>query len=207
MAAGRVITGFSFPTVAKYNANGGKPTYSDGMRLARGVKVSLDIETVENNDFYADNTLAESDGGEFKKGTATLTLDGMHDKAERLVFGIPEPEEINVGEGQQKVKITKHGRSANPPYLGIGFIIRWQSDGVETFQPIILTKGKFTPNGMEAETQNEEKEYQTQEVMATLARDDSTEKNWKWVVEEQQTEAAALAILNALLSVTEAANA
>ena len=63
MANGQVITGFSKPYVAVYNANDGSPTYSNGMAMARGVSVSIDLETGDTEDFYADNVLAESAGG------------------------------------------------------------------------------------------------------------------------------------------------
>ena len=43
-AAGRVVTGFSKPYVAKYNVSGSTVTYSDGMKLARGVDVSIEPE-------------------------------------------------------------------------------------------------------------------------------------------------------------------
>lgn len=64
MAAGKVTTGFSLPYVAKYAASGTTVTYSSGQKLARGVNVSITPTTnnTENN-FYADNALAESAPG------------------------------------------------------------------------------------------------------------------------------------------------
>ena len=79
-AAGKVITGFSSPYVAKYSASGGTVTYSDGMRLARGVSVSINPEVGDANPFYADNVEAETVPGTFTGGTATLTVDGLLEK-------------------------------------------------------------------------------------------------------------------------------
>lgn len=72
MANGRVITGFSKPFVALYNNNSGAVTYTNGMALARGVNVSIEPEVSDNNIFYADNVAAETAGGIFMSGTATL---------------------------------------------------------------------------------------------------------------------------------------
>ena len=53
-----VTIGFSKPYVAKYSAAGTNVTYTGGMDLGRGVSLSLDIETADDNNFYADNVIA-----------------------------------------------------------------------------------------------------------------------------------------------------
>ena len=79
MAAGKVCTGFSMPYVAKYSATGGTVTYSEAMRLARGVSVTIDPEVGDDNKFFADNITAEVAPGTFTGGTATLTVDGIQE--------------------------------------------------------------------------------------------------------------------------------
>ncbi len=86
---GRVITGFSKPYVAKYSNEGTTVTYTNGQILARGVSVSLDIETSDDNKFYADNQTAETAGGVFTDGTATVTVDGTMADARRMIYGLP----------------------------------------------------------------------------------------------------------------------
>lgn len=202
MANGRVCTGFSHPVVALYNNDKGTVTYTDGRVLARGVSVSLSVGTSDDNKFYADNALAESDAGEFSDGTAKLTVDGLFQESERMIMGLPEPEEVTYGESQ-KVNITRSGKDAKPPYVGIGVIVRYQSDGVETYVPVILRKGKFNQPGLEAKTQEDKKGWQTQELEAVLHRDDTANADWRWIAEDQTTESAAIAILHGLLNVTE----
>lgn len=203
-AHGKVIIGFSAPFVGMYNRNGSNVTYTNGMRLARGVDVSLKPETSDDNEFYADGALAESDGGKFKRGTASYTVDGLHDTAERFIFGLPEPEEMSVG-ADKTVKVMKYGDKANIPYVGVGFIIWYQSDGVVTYQPMILPKVKFITHGTEAKSKEDQKNWQTQSLESTIFRDDTPDHNWKWLLEEQATEDDAIAILKAMLSVAEAA--
>ena len=73
-----VTTGFSLPYVAKYSATGQTVTYSGGMKMGRGVSLSLEIETADDNNFYADNVLAETESSNFTSGTATITVDGCN---------------------------------------------------------------------------------------------------------------------------------
>lgn len=201
MAAGKVIIGFSAPYVGLYNnAGGGATKYIKGQRLARGVSVSLDVSASDDNDFYADNVVAESEGGKFSDGTLKYSVDGLFDAAERFIYGLPEPEKVSYGESKS-VNVTKYGDNANPPYVGAGHIIHYQSDGVVTYQPMILPKVKFLMHGTEAKTREGQKDWQTQDLEATICRDDTPEHNWKWLAEEQTTEEDAIAILEALLGV------
>lgn len=202
MAAGKVCTGFSDPFVAKYACSGDTVSFTSGMRLARGVSVSVSPDASDDNNFYADNEVAESENGKFTGGTATLTVDGLHLAAERFIYGLPEPEEVSYGESQ-KAKFTKHGSDTEPPYVAVGVIVRYQSAGVESFVPTIFVKTKFKTHGLEAKTQEEEKDWQTQALETTLHRDDTAKHNWKWVGDDLTTRAEAVAVLKGVLNVTE----
>ena len=203
-AAGKVCIGFSKPFVAKYDCTGGAVKFTNGMQLARGVSVSISPEVSDDNDFYADGILAESDSGRFTGGTATLTVDGLHQAAEKFIYGLPEPEEITYGENK-KVTMTKYGANTEPPYVGIGVVVWYQSGGVVTYVPTILVKAKFKMNNTEAQTQeNNEKNWQTQDLEAALHRDDSAKANWKYVGADMPTEAEAVAVIKGLFAVAEA---
>lgn len=196
-AAGKVCTGFSKPYVAKYNNTGGVVSYSGAMRLARGVKVSLSIDTINVDPFCADNVSAETAEEAFVSGVATLTVDGLLAAAEQFIMGTPEPTTVEVG-GEQ-VKVTHYGDEMQIPYMGVGFLVRYQSAGVVTYAPVVLTKSRFQQLATEAETQGETISWQTQELTAKLSRDDTARHDWKLVGEDQATEEAAEAVLKALL--------
>lgn len=193
MAAGRVMTGFSLPYVALYTANGGTVTYSNGQRLARGVQVSIEAEAEDDNIFYADNISAESAPGIFTSGTATFTVDGLKLAAERLIMGIPAADAQGF---------IHYGENLTIPYVGVGFICRYMEDGVTSYVPYILTKCRFVTPGVDAQTATETIEWQTQEITATLLRDDSENHDWKLVGEEQTTEALAEAKIKAYFNIT-----
>lgn len=202
MEAGKVCTGFSLPYVAKYSETGGTVTYSGGMRLARGVNVSVSPTVSEANPFYADNIEAEAVPGVFTGGTVELTVDGLLTEAEAFIYGLPEPESITVGESKT-VDVAAYGDAANIPYLGIGFIVRYMSGGVTTYAPVVLTKARFQTQALSAATQEDSIGWQTQALTANLMRDDTPAHNWKKVAEDQATEADAEEVLKAMLNITE----
>lgn len=195
MANGKVITGYSNPIVAKYTYSGGAISYSDKMPLARGVEVSIEIETGDATNFYADNTIAESVAGQFNGATATLTVDGLKTAARTLIAGLVTAGTITVG--ADTVNTTVYDDLQVIPYVGIGFVVRYMENGVTTYAPVILPKAQFSPEGLEAATQGEEVEFQTTELTAAIMRADDANHSWKVIAEDQDTEADAVAVINA----------
>lgn len=198
--AGKVATGFSKPYVALYAESSGTISYSSGQALARGVSVSVSPEGADDaNNFYADNILAESvQGGRFTGGTVTLTVDGLFDTAEKLIYGLPAASSMAVG--ADTVDVYKYGDNASFPYCGVGWITRYMSGGVTTYVATVLRKVAFQPKGDEAATQEEDIDWQTQELTATIMRDDSANHEWKWFSEDLDSEADAYAALQAMLA-------
>lgn len=201
MANGKVITGYSNPFVALYSANGGTVTYSNGMPLARGVNVSLSSNSSEGVNFYANNVIAESAGGVFTGAELTLTVDGLKNSARKLIMGLPDPETITVG-SDNSVEVYDYDDRQDIPNVGIGMIIRYMENNVTTYAPLVFTKCAFSVDGLSANTQEDTIAFQTQELTATVMRDDSTNHRWRRVGADQTTEAAAEEIVKKLLNIT-----
>ena len=184
MANGQVVTGYSKPVVAKYNFDEltGVVTYTNCQSLARGVDVNIDPSTSDASVFYADNVKAEETGKKFTGGDIKVTVDGLLRKAERFIQGLPEAD----GEGW-----LAYNNEMEAPALGFGFIMRVMSGGVTSYIPVVMAKTTFAPISTAAATQGEEIDWQTQELNATIMRDDTEEQNWKFVGDGQATEAAA----------------
>ncbi len=191
MAAGRIITGYSLPYVAKYDAT--NDTYSDGMRLGRGVSVENSIEPADNNDFRADNVVAESVRGKFGSGSGTSTIDGLKRDAERLIYGLPTAGNDGILDFDDDMEI---------PYVGYGFVIRYQEDGVVSYVPMLLCKVMFKLFGESAATQEEEIDWQTQALEYDIFRSDSAKHRWKREGAAETTEAAAEAKLRDMLNIS-----
>jgi len=191
MAAGKVLTGFSKPYVAKYSCTSGTVTYSSGQILARGVDMTISPDTSDDNKFYADNQLAENAGGQFTGGTLSLTVDGLLDTAEKFVYGL----------GSASGNWYAFDDDMNPPYMGFAAIARYMSDGVTSYTPVALTKVRFKPLELSASTQEEEIDWQTQAMEATIFRDDSAKHVWKKLGTPQTTEASAEAAIKTLFNI------
>lgn len=186
-----VTTGFSKPYVALYSESSGVVTYSSGRILARGVSVSMSVNSADTTNFYADNTIRESLGGVFTDGEVTLTVDGLDSAVERLIFDLPAAD----GSG-----FTNWGES-DPPFVGIGFIVRTMYLGTESWRAIVLTKCKFNTPSIEARTQEETIAFQTQELTATIMRDDTADKVWLKKGSLQTSEARAEADIKGVFNI------
>lgn len=192
-----VTTGFSRIHVAKYAESGGTVTYSDVRELARAIEMSVEVEATEDNEFYANNKVAETEPASYKSGTAEITVDGLSPEEEGFILGISES---TVQVDGKAVPVLKFGKSMSPPYLGIGAVKRMLQNGVASYRPTILTKARCQIPSDEAATQEETIEWQTQGITASLMRDDTSEENWKIIPKEAYpTEEAAVAFIVAML--------
>lgn len=193
-AFGRVRIGFSLPWVATYVNTSGTITYTGPMRLARGVDVSVSPEFSEDNNFYCDNGIGESEAGKFSGGTLTLTCDDPLAAAKALVEGTPSADSSGW---------VHHGDDVDRPYVGIGWIVTYISDGVKSYVPTIVRKARLTSMSDEASTKEDAIEYQTSTMEFELFRDDSADQDWKWVNEAgYETETAAETALKTALGFT-----
>lgn len=200
MANGKVITGYSKPYVAKYTYNNGTIAYSEGMPLARGVNVSVEAVNGEGVNFYADNVIAESVGGVFTGATITMEVDGLKAAARKLIMGLPAAESITVG--TETYDVVKYDDRMQIPYVAIGFVVRYMENGNTTYTAVVFKKAAFNVEGLEANTQEEEVEFQVTELEATLMRDDSQYHEWKDLVEELPSEAVAENVIKSILGIS-----
>lgn len=191
-AVGKVVIGFSLPWVAKYAASEGVVTYSNAMRLARGVSVSAETDSSDNNNFYADNIIAESDAGTFSGGIVTLTVDGLFQDAEKLIQGL---------QAANTAGFLVYDDNQAAPYVGIGFVIKYMSEGVTYYTPVIFTKTRAGQLSISAETQGESIDWQTAEVPFSIFKDDTSAHAWKMIggnlADEASAEAAIKTFFNA----------
>lgn len=186
------------PWVALYAESLGTVSYSSGIPLARGVDVTISVEGDSDNNFYADNVLAETDRQAFSSGTLTLTVDGLKDAARKLISGVSTVESVTVSTGTA-VSFDVYDDQASVPYVGVGFVVRYMEDGVTSYVPVIIKKVKFSDPEITAATQNESIDWQTQSLEGTIMRDDSANHAWRMIGVAQTTEAAAYNAIKAVL--------
>ena len=194
-ANGKVITGFSKPYVAKYGMSGGSFNYTSGQILARGVSVSASADTSDDNNFYADNVIAETESGVFTSGEITLTVDGLLNAAEKLIMGLSAADASGF---------INYDDTASIPDVGIGFVVRYMSDGVTTYAPVIFPRCTFQFPAIDAATQEETIDWQTRDLTATIKRAEDTNRTWKKVGEDKTSEAIAENMIRTFFSISPA---
>lgn len=195
---GKVITGFSDPFVALYASSGTSVTYTSTTVLARGVSVSITPDDVgDDNIFYADNEPAEYASAVFKGADLTLMVDGMLDAARDLVLGLPAATAVTVG--TSTVSVTEFGDSQSIPYIGVGFVVRYMSDGVTSYGGVVLNKCKIKNIDTNAATQEEDIDWQTQELTGRVLRSDDANHTWRMITEDLATQTEAVNAVKVLL--------
>ena len=195
-----VTTGFSEPYVAKYSNAGTTVTYSGGMKLGRGVSMSVEVESADDNNFFADDQIAESETGIMTSASGTFTVDGLEPEAAALILGLPEKGQETIKE--TPVDVYDYDDRMAVPYVGVGVLQRVMLNGVPYWVPIVFTKVKFNIPGDEAATQEDQIDWQTQDLDASIVRDDTENHRWKRVFARQTTKAAALNIITTYLNVS-----
>ena len=119
--------GLSLPYVAEYVNSGTNVLYQNGMRMGRAVEFSTEIETSEGNDFYADNTIAETINGVFTGGSLTMTTAELEAAVSRMILGL-KTRDVEVGD--VTVKEIVFDEDAQSPNLGFGVIVKEILHGV-----------------------------------------------------------------------------
>ena len=201
-----VTTGFSKPYVAKYTTTPGTAanTYTGGILLGRGVEVSMEIDAADDNNFYADNVIAESAAAQFTSAEATVTIDGLEPEAATLILGLPAPTAFKVSE-EVNVQMQAYGGTIDPPYVGFAYIRRTMMNGKTGFWPVIHPKVRFGLPSDSAATQEDQIDWQTQELSTTVLRDDTAKANWKLTTAEPlATEAEAEAVIKKYFNIADA---
>lgn len=182
-----VITGFSRIHVAVYSNSDTTVTYTKVQELARARAMTLSVETAKENAFYANNVLSEVEPAMFTSGNVDIEVDGLSPEEEGLILGLTSAQVADVEE-------YAFGDNLNPPYMGVGAVIRKQMKGTVTYHPCILTKVRFNLPEVAAKTQEESIDWQSQKLTAVVMRDDTANHVWQIIPKAgYATEAEAVA--------------
>lgn len=195
------IIGVSKPKFAKYNNNDGVISYSDGGSLGKMVSVNVTINSTQDNDFYADNGIAETDR-QFAGGSLTTNTDDLSQEVSRIILGLTSQAITDIaGVTDADAVELVYDDLQVMPYLGVGFIQKKIVQGVTKWRAVVLTKLMFSIPTDSTTTQGRSIDWQTPELTATVMRDDSATHAWKREA-TFTTEAQAEAYLNAKLNIT-----
>lgn len=195
------IIGCSYLKYAKYAESQGVVSYSDGGTAAKLVSVDVSLDSSTDNDFYADNSVDETDRV-FAGGTITVQTNDLTDAVAKVLLGLQEAS-VGTISGITDVGVKEYYFDDRQviPYLGIGMVIKHQRSGAAAWTAILLNKVQFAVPNDAAETQGQSISWQTVELTGSIMRDDSANRCWKQMA-TFTTESQAVLWINSKLSIT-----
>lgn len=188
--------GLSKPYGAVYTlSTSGSIEYGTPVVLGKAVTLALNLDNASDNVLYADNAPAERDN-QFAGGTIELTTDELSASVLGTIYGITP---VAIGTSTTE-KWYKFNNAQIIPYMGIGAVRKKIVSGATKYQAIVFRKVQFQNMSESINTQGESIEWQTPTITANLLRDDSATNDWKWVSSDVDTEAEAIALVQAGLT-------
>lgn len=194
--------GLSKPYFAKYTANGNTVTYSDGTLLGRATSLTMDLENADTNVLYADNGIAES-ANSFSGGSITIGTDEISAEALVTAFGVKEVEISDESVTTSGAKWLVFDDEQEIPYGGFAGIIKKQINGATKYVAIVYPKIQLQNLNDAATTQGETIEWQTEEISATLMRDDTENHEWRRISTPLDKETEAEAAIKKFFNIAE----
>lgn len=192
------IVGCSYIKGGIYNNNNGAITYSNQEVIAKLVRMAISLDDSQDNDFYADNAVDETDNN-FAGGNYEIVTNDLTDAMSALLLGLQSATLSSVtGVTDEGVKEIIFDDRQNTPYMGVGNIVKHKRGGVFVYTAIVLPKIQFKTPADSWETQGKSISWQTPTIQATIMKDDSTYHAWKYAA-TFTTEAQAIAYIAAKL--------
>lgn len=190
--------GVSGPWVAKYININGVVSYSDGVMLAMMTQFEASPDDSGNdNNFYANNQIVETDRGSSGSGTITESVDHFGQEGSKLILGAKER---SIEIDGSPITYLAFGDGTSPDYFGHGIVIKKRKNGKDLWRAVVYRKVMFSIPADAATTQGETIEWQAEELTATYMRDDTLDRDWKYEC-TFNTEAEAEAFVRAVLNI------
>ena len=169
--------GVSKPYVAQYTWDGSKVTYSNGQLIAKAAEFSTTINSANDNNFYADNAVSESDT-ELSNGSGTMTVDDLLANPAKFIYGLEQTQYTQSGGGSAQVSVNHYNNTMESPYCGLGVILKIKNNNATKWRGVILNKVQFTVPSESVQTQGQTINWQTTPIPFTILRDDTTKQEW-----------------------------
>ena len=175
------IIGASKPYFAKYRRIGNTVQYTDGGVMGALVEFNIEIEGNDNNnDFYADNAVKETQRNRFSSGTITVQTDDLRQEVSKAILGVKEENLPTIpGIATSGLKELVYDDDMDTPYLGIGVIQKKQIDNIIRWRAVVIRKVMFNVPAEAATTEGDTIDWQVPELSGTIMRDDTPKHMWK----------------------------
>ena len=186
--------GLSKPRFATYSES---TQQYDGAKVAgKAVNWNLALNGGSENKLYGDNAPAESDA-QFAGGTLAVSTTDIDPDILKVLLGITQTSETI---GTATVKVLHYDDRQSVPYIGFAGIRKAMVDGVVYYQAMMLNKVKPQNLNDSYETQGETINWIVPELVMEVFKDDTQYHEWKKESELLDTEAEALAVIEAWMA-------
>lgn len=192
------------PYYAKYSNVGSTVTYSGGRSAGKYVSIDMQLEDGSDNDFYADDSIAETDPG-FSGGTITNTTDDLRPEIAEDLLGLTRTPITQEGLTTQNAAWLDYDDNQAIPFIGWGGVIRKKVDGAVKFVAFVYPKIKFRNPNEATTTRGAQIEWQTPELVADISRSDEPPHRWYRKSTLLDTLEDAEVIVKAFLNITDGA--
>lgn len=184
---------------AKYNYDPETDTvsYTDGFSPGKYTEVAMELEGSEDNDFYADNNVDESDKTFSGGNVNTTTNDLLPDKMVPLLGVRLEP----MDDGPDGAAWVVFDEAQEAPDVGQGGVLKKKINGKFKYLGLIFTRIQYANPGISAVTQGKTIEWQTQSLSATIKRSEGPGGRWFQISTPFDTEALAEAAVKKFLGI------
>lgn len=169
--------GLSKPYYAVYKNVGKTVTYSGGGLIGKYTKLSITLNSEDENTLAGDNGPAESDK-RFSGGNVNMTTTELEPDVMLPVLGLKMEEVTDDGLTSENAAWLIFDDDQNRPYIGTGGIIARKVHGEYKWQAFVLLKVQFSNPGIEAVTLDKTVEWQTPQLSATILRSDAEKHPW-----------------------------
>lgn len=195
--------GLSKPYFAIYANSGSSVSYSGGGLMGKYTQLNLSLNDAgSDNNFYADNGIDETGAAQFAGGTIAVTTNNLLPAISEKILGT-QLSAITGIDGLQTVgaKWEHYDDRQAAPFVGVGGIYKYQINGQIKYQAVIFPKVKFTTPSVDATTQGDSIEWQTDEITAQVNRDDTTNHEWRRLSTLLDSEQDAEILIKAFLGI------
>lgn len=159
------------PWIAEYRNVNGVVSYRNGVKAAKMTEYdATPNDAGDDNDFFADNGLSETDSAGNSGGEITDSVDHLTQEASRMILGLRQD---TMEVGGQDVPYLVYDDDMNPGYFGHAIIIKKMKNGQILWNPVIHTKIKYNNPQKAATTQGAEIDWQVEELTARYMQDDT----------------------------------
>lgn len=166
--------------IATMDDDGKVSGYGGVKTMGKAISANFTPANSDDNPLYANNGIAETDGGSVSGGTLTLTLDALKQDAIADLFGLTKKTaSVTVGTATVTGSGFDYDGSETAATVGVAFVRQMQENNDRGIhEAVIFSSASFNMPNEEMQTLGESVEWQTPEIEGTVANNVDADHPW-----------------------------